>query len=561
MLTLLLTASLAAAPPAEGTFTVSVGDWAVTFSASGAWAVSKVAHGGHTITTSAGAHGTALDIGRKADGSPGSGWIGGTLQMGGVEEVSDLTVTADGTELPVTDGGKFAGQRVTVVKTSKLAALEQVLTTDLTPDRITETVALKALESQPACSLYLFMHNWSTGNTGWLAETSAGKLESGEFSDSKANFVRQPARWAALYDPAEKLGVLTACPEVIKPELGAPGMVLWDTSGYRKQYFHVIANTTLEQGWTTSASIVTQVFQAEPDGWPAAAEQQARVICPKLTPQAVAEAADGLPMAGQFSVVVGKWTVAFAADRAWTIHHLDYDGRKVSHENGFHGCVIATGIPKIPGNGSSFVGTGHTEGGREQVESVVLTLDGKEVPVQVDQEYQGQTFKLVKHSMIDRLKHTAELTLTADGILEHHRLEATEEQPCAIVYLFMHCWEPFFTKWAAEQPDGTPIEGEFLSDKDFEINQDVKWSAIYDPATNVGMVTSYPEVYESKSGKGLGTRYWDLDRYHKQYLHLRGAKPIPAGDVIEGTLRLQAVEAQPDEWVAAAKKLAEQPFN
>src|SRR4051812_4722784 len=62
--------------------------------------------------------------------------------------------------------------------------------------------------------------------------------------------------------------------------------------------------------------------------------------------------------------------VEFAGDRAWTIYRISYKGETEADKVGFYGTVFAA-------EGGKWIGTGHNEGGLEQVQEVTLTVDGK----------------------------------------------------------------------------------------------------------------------------------------------------------------------------------------
>ncbi|MBI2298314.1 MAG: hypothetical protein HYU66_05070 [Armatimonadetes bacterium] len=547
-------------PPDAGEFTVASRDWAVTFAADHAWSIHHIDYRGALVVNSAGANGTAVETGTPVDPNLPNSWIGGSLTGGGREQKVSVGLSVDGKETFLRAGRRYEGAELVVTRESRLADLEQTFTVIVTGDRVVEHVRLRALRTTTPDNLYLFMHNWELRFSTWAAGSSAEDRRDGHFDGRAAEAVAGDARWYAVYDPVAKLGVLTCHPRPVERRPGARGLVNWQTPVYHKQYYAVAAKSTLEKGTAIDQTCCLRAFASEPDGWALEAEKLAAGTWPPepAAPQPAAPEQGAVP-AGILGARVGDWTVWFDPERCWTIHHLDYRGRTLSHEHGFHGLVIATGIPKTQGNGSSFVGTGHTEGGREQVEGVELSVDGRTLPAETGRLHEGRQFRLVKHSRIDQLVHVAEITITPEAVFEHHRVEAVAEQPLKLLYAFMHCWQPSFTLWAAADADGKELGGKLESNQDFDINTDVRWSALYDETARLGVVTSYPEVYRAAAG-GLGTRIWDLDRYHKQYLHLRGPGALPAGFVLDCTLRLQAFTAAPDGWVAAAKALAESPF-
>ncbi len=262
-----------------------------------------------------------------------------------------------------------------------------------------------------------------------------------------------------------------------------------------------------------------------------------------------------VPTEGVVTAATRDWVVPFDGTRCWTIRQLSYRDRLVSHANGFHGTVIATGRPVKPGTQASFIGTGHDEGGREQVETVTIEHGGETAEPVPGRRYEGAPFVLRKQSRLAALRHQAEISILDDRLVEHHRYEAIEDQPVALLYAFMHCWQPTFGRFAAQLPDGQRLTGSFASRGGHQVDRDVQWSAIYDDAARVGVLTCYPEVYRAQ-WHGAGTFYWDLDRYHKQYLHLLGKGVITKGTRYDLTVVVRAFTAPPEQWVETAAALA-----
>lgn len=255
------------------------------------------------------------------------------------------------------------------------------------------------------------------------------------------------------------------------------------------------------------------------------------------------------PKPGPASVVTVEtrdYRVEFAGERAWTIHRIFHQGTLVGDRNGFYGTVL---IPK----GGKFIGTGHTEGGVEQVENVTLTVDGKPVELADKAFYRGARAELHKRSVMGPLRLEATYVVTDDRILERHQYAAPEQAEIHLLYAFMHCWLPVTTEWIAADADGTITQGSFDSAGDFELRADVKWTALYDPGSQRAMLAWFPEVL---TGQGHRTAYWDRTNYHKLYTQLVAGATVPKGFKLDAKLVVQAVPAAPADWQTAVQQAA-----
>lgn len=238
--------------------------------------------------------------------------------------------------------------------------------------------------------------------------------------------------------------------------------------------------------------------------------------------------------------------VEFAGDRAWTIHRIFHKGALVADKVGFYGTVFSP-------EGGQWIGTGHNEGGVEQVESVALTVDSKPCGLTDKAVYRGQRAEIRKRSMMGPIRLEAVYIVTDDCLLERHRYEATAEVKIGTLYAFMHAWLPRTTEWIAEKADGAIIEGKFDNSGDFEVKQDVKWTALYDPESRRAMLAWYPTPL---AGQGIKTGYWDKTVYHKLYNQIYSHATVASGAKFEATMVVCGVEADAQAWKTAAQALA-----
>jgi len=247
------------------------------------------------------------------------------------------------------------------------------------------------------------------------------------------------------------------------------------------------------------------------------------------------------------TVETRDFKVMFNEKAAWTLYEISYKGTVVCGHNGYYGAVL---IPK----GGKFIGTGHTDGGQEQVEKVELTVDGVKRPLTDKAIYKGHKIVLKKNSMIDKLKHTATLEITDDQIREHHDFTATEDEAMHLMYAFMHPWVPTTKYWIGMPLQGGDLlRGEFANDKGFKMRADVRWTAVYDPTNKNGMVAAYPKPIAGKLHKNA---YWDQPHYHKLYFQTFSDDTVKAGTAWDYEIVLRGFEATEKEWEKKATSVA-----
>jgi len=238
--------------------------------------------------------------------------------------------------------------------------------------------------------------------------------------------------------------------------------------------------------------------------------------------------------------------VEFAGDRAWTIHRLFFKGELVADKNGFYGTVFAA-------EGGKWIGTGHNEGGIEQIKSVTLTVDGQPRDLADKAVYRGRRAEIHKRSMMGPLALEATYVVTDDCLLERHRYEVTADVKIGTLYAFMHPWLPRTTEWIAEKAGGAFVEGTFDNSGDFKLKDDPKWTALYDPQSRRAMLAWYPTPL---AGQNIKTGYWDKTVYHKLYNQIYSHAAVVRGAKFEAAVVVRGVEADSASWKQAAKSLA-----
>ncbi len=238
--------------------------------------------------------------------------------------------------------------------------------------------------------------------------------------------------------------------------------------------------------------------------------------------------------------------VEFAGDRAWTFQRIFFKGEMVADNHGFYGTVFSA-------EGGQWIGTGHNEGGVEQVGIVSLTVDGQPRDLADKAVYRGRRVEIHKHSMLGPLALEATYIVTDDAVLERHCYEVTADVKIGTLYAFMHPWLARTTEWIAQKADGAVVEGKFDNSGDFKLKADPKWTALYDPATRRAMLAWYPQPL---AGQNIKTGYWDKTVYHKLYNQIYSHAAVARGAKFEASVVVRGIEADPASWKQAAKELA-----
>jgi hypothetical protein len=262
--------------------------------------------------------------------------------------------------------------------------------------------------------------------------------------------------------------------------------------------------------------------------------------CPTASAEAAKPYGPGVPDRGILTLKTARYSVPLCAQQAWTVQKIEYDGKTVAHEHGFYGTVL---IPK----GGKWWGTGHTEGGREIVNSLSLAADGEPQPVEAGKTVAGHKLAFGKESTIWKFKCLSDLTVTDDHVIARTQLEATEDVDLTLLYYFMHCFVATTTEWIAELPAGEFATGTLHSGGGFAVNKDTRWVAQFEPAMKLGILCYSPKVI---SGPGSMSKIWDLTRYHKFYYQASAERSVKRGEKLDYSVIVQMVPRETGNWAA-----------
>lgn len=541
-----LMAMMLAAGAPTGQLTVKTPELTVLMDSSAGWTIRAVDYQDEKMILPLGGQGVVLFSGGK--------WYGSAMNKDEPEAVSALTVMVDGKEVAVTGAQTVAGSQIKVRKESLVGALKHTAETTFEQDHFVQRHTLSATEEVKAANLYAFIYSLSPKASQWVAQAVNGNLLKGEFAGDNSHKPGALCRWLAQYDATAQKGVVAYFPQTFP---GPGAMInLWDTPSYHK-LFAQPRSGVLAKDTEFDLTMVMAFFSAAPDAW----EGQAAEVAAKLQQQTPASTVaavtapriygEGVPETGELTFKAGNYTLPLSAGQAWTIKALGYKDKWPGGVNGFYNTVM---IPKD----SNFWGTGHTEGGREIVNKLTLTVDGQAQPVKTEQTLTGNKLTLIKDSTIWKFRNHTEITLTPDYLLERTELEALEEVELKLLYYFMHCFVPSTTRYLALLPDGQEEEGELGASKGMKVNKDTVWVAQYEPRWQMGFLCYTPKVI---SGPGSASHIWDLDRYHKYYLRSNNVRSLKKGEKLDYTVIVKMVEGETGDWQAtktAAEALVKQ---
>jgi hypothetical protein len=231
-------------------------------------------------------------------------------------------------------------------------------------------------------------------------------------------------------------------------------------------------------------------------------------------------------------------SIRLAPKKAWTPDLIQFKGKPLSTPNSNYGLVLDLG-------NNRFVGTGHTEGGSEDVRELRVEADGKPVDITKGGTVEGQDFLVVKKSRVAFLDLETTLRLHGDTLAEEHQVTVRENGSISKMYGFMWAWLPSTTQWMAQTVGGRAIEGTF-DNSGWEMEEDVRWSALFEPVSQTAILTEFPP--DLPAGAGRKHAFWDLAAYHKQYYQPLGARELKAGETFHFAAKVRALPATAANW-------------
>lgn len=272
-------------------------------------------------------------------------------------------------------------------------------------------------------------------------------------------------------------------------------------------------------------------------------------LCASLLALPMAHAQTGLTEVMKLPPITlesGDLSLHILPARAWTYDEIRYQGNALTNPGSHSGLVFNLGAGK-------FVGSGHTEGGREQVQSVSLTVDGKPVNYSGGGTVKGDVVELTKESNLVGT-HLKSVLRLKNGVLEcEHDLKVNDEIMLDQIYAFMFQWTTQTTQWMARNTKDVLREGDFSSaDKKWELLDNVQWTSIYNPVHQVAALTIFPDG--SQQGENIRHGYWNVHAsYHKQYYQPVSKRALPKDSTYHWQAKLVLVPAEEGRWKEAVQ--------
>ncbi|MEW6357765.1 MAG: hypothetical protein AB1696_15640 [Planctomycetota bacterium] len=240
--------------------TFESGDYILTFDGGRFWTIWNLSYKGVQILSGVrGAHnGTVLSC--KPEG-----WIG---TGHGLEEVIEMSVKVKAKKRKFEPDETYKGKELLLTKKSSLRIYELLATVELTPDGVTEINKYTVKEERPINFIYGFMHSFAQNLSEWAAQPAEGEVLSGKFVDDKGNLLQKPIRWAALFDPEAKVGIVCRFPDKYVPQSTT---FFWDREHDNKLYYQLKPKV----GEAFECQVNLRAFECKKGEWSDEAKQVA----------------------------------------------------------------------------------------------------------------------------------------------------------------------------------------------------------------------------------------------------------------------------------------------
>jgi len=253
----------------------------------------------------------------------------------------------------------------------------------------------------------------------------------------------------------------------------------------------------------------------------------------------------------EFKLRTGDLVATVRPASAFTLGGIAWRGLPLAAANGHYGFVIAY----TPGQ---FIGSGHTEGGKEAVESVELVEGGGtpvDLPPGLGRELEGGAWKLVKKSSLgEAVEIECTTLLEKDRLRCVHLMQVKSDCTLHLAYPFMFIWPATTTDYAAGLTNGQVVVGQF-ENQGWKVRSNARWMAVYSAGSGIGAVTLFPADFPAGDEGGHRHTFWDLPSYHKQYFQFAHGRRFQAGEEYRFEVELFPFEASPENWKASVAAL------
>ena|GEM_PF-5559728 len=258
-----------------------------------------------------------------------------------------------------------------------------------------------------------------------------------------------------------------------------------------------------------------------------------------------------------YQVTVGDLRVDISTKGAWTLHGIQWKGHQFGLPNGWYGTVMSE-------QGYEFVGSGHTEGGKEELLNLYQVEDNNFSQLSINSLGKDVTatdsYLLVKRSRLKGLAQNASIEILPDGIVQHVTLAAEQEQFFHYLYMFQHCWTNETDAFKAELADGQIVQGALNSDKTWKVKADAKWIAQINTQKKAGFVMSFTD---GMKGAGNKAAIYDHSAYHKFYFWAANDELWSTGKIFDAKIAITFFDENAgismEDAIARGKSLAARP--
>ena len=264
-----------------------------------------------------------------------------------------------------------------------------------------------------------------------------------------------------------------------------------------------------------------------------------------LTVLSVVFAAAVFALPGDLILESGPYKIHFAQKHFYASSQYFYKGVELGNRRGFYGTIFASASNK-------FVGSGHSEGGKEKVVSLKLVCDGKETKVE-PRSFKGKKLEFTKVSLLNNLQVTAKITITPEDIIIDKSFETVAPQIYYSLYVFQFCWSTGLDKWMICRPNGTFGSDTFKTNKGWFLRgkePEIRWWALYNSKAQKGILGFFSKYFPGQGSYML----WDHTAYHKFYFNARNPKNLEKGYKSPAyQLILKGFDSAPAKWQETVK--------
>lgn len=216
----------------------------------------------------------------------------------------------------------------------------------------------------------------------------------------------------------------------------------------------------------------------------------------------------------------GPYKVVLSEKEHFSIAQVWFGGYEIGTRTGYYGTILAPDPNK-------FIGSGHTEGGAEQLQSLSVEADGKQIEER-NGVFSGNLIKFTKITRLGNLLVTIDTVITPEEIRIDKKWVAEAEQKIHSFYIFQYCWNAKTDSWIVgyDEPDKFKT-GTFADNEKFILSSeaDVLWCAVYSTADKKGVMTFFNKYFANQGVCLL----WDRQYYHKFYFWPKYPAVVPRG--------------------------------